>query len=279
MRPSLSSLTALMVAAVRGLPREAGEAPADPLASHMLPAPLGALVRAAAAHTQHDRTLVRLLPTLSIGLVDHISLRTRVIDAACEDAVAAGAKQLVVLGAGFDSRAYRLSCLREVDVFEVDHPATSAVKARRTRDLPRVARSVTRVTLDFEQDDLSVVLGHAGHLPTRPTAWIWEGVTMYLSDAAIDATLAVIGARSSGGSTLIMSYGPPDFAPPLYDWVVKLMGEPLRRLMTPAEVVSKLQRVGLAVLADDGTADWLARFGGGGWIVGRERVVLARRSL
>lgn len=276
MRPTLSSLTALLVAGARGLPRDVGEEPADPLASRMLPGLLGALVREVGRRSRNDRTLVRLLPTLSLGLVDHISLRTLAIDAACERAVAAGAEQLVVLGAGFDSRAYRLACLQKVDVFEVDHPATSAVKAARTRSLPVVSRSLARVVIDFERDDLDVVLTRAGHDTARPTAWIWEGVTMYLTNSAIDGSLGVIARRSSAGSTLIMSYGTPDFAPPVYLAVLKLAGEPLCTLLTPAQVAAKLDDNGLLVVSDDGSADWLARFGGGGWIVGRERVVVGR---
>ena len=278
MRARLSSLTALLVSGARALPRDVDQEPADPLASRMLPPPLGALVRAVARRSRHDRTLVRLLPTLSLGLVDHISLRTHTIDLATERAVEAGAEQLVVLGAGFDTRAYRLSCLQGVAVFELDHPATSATKARRARNLTVLAESLSRVVLDFEHDDLGAVLKHAGHDATRPTTWIWEGVTMYLTDAAIERTLAAVAARSAPGSTLITSYGPPDFVPPVYLAFLKLVQEPLRTLLTPLQMAGKVARHGFDVVADDGSADWLARDGGGGWIVGRERVIVARRS-
>lgn len=278
MRATLSSLTALLVSGARALPRDAGKEPADPLASRMLPRPLGSLVRTVASFTQHDRTLVRLLPTLSLGLVDHISLRTLTIDQAAERAVQTGAEQLVVLGAGFDTRAYRLSCLKHVAVFEVDHPATSAVKARRVQTLTPLAQSLARVVIDFERDDLEQVLARAGHDASRPTLWIWEGVTMYLTDAAIEGTLAAISRRSAPASTLVTSYGPPDFAPPVYLAFLKLAQEPLRSLFLPEQMAEKLERHGFAVISDDGTADWLAREGGGGWIVGRERVVVSTRS-
>lgn len=278
MRATFSSLTALLVSGARAIPRDVEHPAADPLATRMLPWPLGSVIAAVCARTRHDRTLVRLLPTLSVGLVDHISLRTLAIDAECEHAVAEGARQLVVLGAGFDTRAHRLACLQNASVFEVDHPATSAVKATRAAGLALTAKSLRRISIDFEHDDLDAVLAAAGHDSAVPTLWVWEGVTMYLTGAAIDQTLAVIERRSAARSTLAMSYGPPDFAPPVYLAFLRLAQEPLRTLLTPAEVASKLDTFGFEVAADHGSADWLARFGGGGWIVGRERLVVGKRQ-
>lgn len=277
MRPTWSSLTALLVSGARAVPRDVEHAAADPLAARMLPRPLGALLSTLSGLAEHDRTWVRALPTLSLGLVDHISLRTLAIDAECEAAVRGGARQLVVLGAGFDTRVHRLACLQTVDAFEVDHPATSAVKAARAKDLPLAAQSLRRVTLDFERDDLEAVLAAAGHDATVPTLWIWEGVTMYLTSAAIDETLAVVERRSAPRSTLAMSYGPPDFVPPVYLAFLRIAQEPLRTLLTPAQVADKLDHFGFRIAADHGSADWLARFGGGGWIVGRERLVVGTR--
>ncbi len=278
MRPTLSSLTALLVAGARAVPRDVAHPAADSLAMRMLPRPLAAVLQKLVEYSHHDRTLVRLLPTLSMGLVDHISLRTLAIDAECVTAVAAGAKQLVVLGAGFDTRAHRLECLHDVDVFEVDHPATSAVKAARAAGLPLCAKSLRRVRMNFEHDDLSEALAGAGHDARMPTLWVWEGVTMYLSGAAIDQTLEVLEKRSAPASTLAMSYGPPDFAPPVYLAFLRVAHEPLRSLLTAAEVAEKLSRFGFVVGTDQGLPDWLVRFGGGAWIVGRERLVVGKRQ-
>lgn len=277
MRKSLSSLTALLVSGARATPRDVELDPADPLAARMLPWPLGSVLGAWNELARTDRTRVRILPTLSLGLVDHISLRTLAIDAECAQAVAAGARQLVILGAGFDTRAHRLPCLQDVAVFEIDHPNTSAVKAQRARGVPLVAKRLERVTLDFERDDLHDVLERAGHDATLPTLWLWEGVTMYLTGAAIDQTLAVVQRRSAPRSSLLMTYGPPDFAPPVYLAFLRLASEPLRTLLTPAQVADKLEHFGYRVESDLGSVDWLQRFGGGGWIVGRERLAVARR--
>lgn len=278
MRAKLSSVTALVVAAVRAMPRDVEHAPVDPLAARMLPWPMGALAQRVAQWTAHDRTLVRLVPTASVGLVDHIALRTLVIDDVCERATKAGLAQVVILGAGFDTRAYRLPCLHDAHVFEVDHPATFRAKQARAKDLRAIARAHTAVPIDFEREELGATLARAGHDPHAPTLWIWEGVTMYLHEHAIDATLQTIGERSAAGSQLVMSYGPPDFAPSVFHVAARGVGEPVRCMLTPAQVEHKLRAVGFTLAEDSGPAEWLARFGGGGWIVARERVALAKRE-
>lgn len=274
MRAKLPSVTALVVSMSRALPRDVGRPAVDPLAARMLPRPLGWLLGRAAELTEHDRTLVRLLPTASIGLVDHVSLRTLAIDDACERAVGEGARQLVILGAGFDTRAYRLPCLHDVHAFEVDHPATFAAKEKRSAGLRPCARQLTRVAIDFERDDLGRALEAAGHERAVPTVWIWEGVTMYLTEAALDSTLHTLAARSAQRSTLVMSYGPPDFAPPVFLAAVRALGEPVRCLLPPAAAAAKLDAHGFVARSDEGPADWLSRYGGGGWIVARERIVV-----
>ena len=91
---------------------------------------------------------------LGFGMVDHVCLRTAAIDAAVVRAVEAGCRQLVILGAGLDGRAWRLNALREVDVYEVDHPDTQAEKRRRVDGLMQAASSVSFVPVDFARDRL-----------------------------------------------------------------------------------------------------------------------------
>ena len=95
----------------------------------------------------------------------------------------AGAPQVVILGAGLDGRAWRMPELRDVTVFEVDHPDSQREKAARAAALLRVAREVRFVPVDFTRDRLDEPLAAAGHDPARPTTWIWEGVVMYLTTA------------------------------------------------------------------------------------------------
>ena len=140
----------------------------------------------------------------------YMQVRTRVIDDALRAFVAGGGRQLVILGAGFDCRALRLPELAErgVRVLEVDHPATQARKKSVLAQLGAHSPS-DYVTWDFEarpMEDLPDVLDEAGLDLARPAFTIWEGVTMYLTEPAIDASLRAIRAWSYQGSRLAMTY-------------------------------------------------------------------------
>src|SRR6185503_4034069 len=107
--------------------------------------------------------------------------RTRLIDDLVDAAVRDGATQLVLLGAGYDSRAYRLPSAAAVTAFEVDHPATQAAKRRlvQARVRPERRRHVRFVPVDLEHDDLAAALAAAGFAPGRTTVLVCEGVTNY----------------------------------------------------------------------------------------------------
>ena len=132
--------------------------------------------------------------------------RTRLIDDWAGAEVAAGAQQILILGAGFDSRAWRLPSFRGLPIFEVDHPATSAVKRERIEELGAPTSRVTFVPIDFDRERLSDTLSNAGFQADRRTLVIWEGVTNYLTAEAVDATLRWVGALTEG-SRLIFTCG------------------------------------------------------------------------
>jgi methyltransferase (TIGR00027 family) len=148
-----------------------------------------------------------------IAHVDVLVCRSLAIDAEVTKAIGAGCTQLVVLGAGFDDRAHRMRELASVRVFEVDHPATQATKRARAAALPRVCRELTYAACDFERDLLGERLAAAGHRTDQQTVWIWEGVTLYLRDQAIQDTLAQLAARSAPGSRLVVEYHEPGISP------------------------------------------------------------------
>jgi len=137
----------------------------------------------------------------AIAELDAIPLRVSAIDRELEAAVSAGCTQVVILGAGLDTRALRMSVLAQVVVFEVDHPATQAHKRRKTSTLRPLARSLRFVPVDFERTDLTACLDEAGFEPEQTTAWIWEGVVMYLTDGALRRTLEHVAHGSAGGSS------------------------------------------------------------------------------
>jgi len=171
---------------------------------------------------------------------------------AIDDAVrSAAAPQLAILGAGLDGRAWRMPELSEVTVFEVDHPDSQRDKLARTAALTKVAREIRFVPVDFTRDDLNQALASAGHDPARATTWIWEGVVMYLTQAAIEATLAVIERRSARGSRLIVLYHSPALKRLLISLIVRRLGEPFRSYATADEMRVLLAKYGFTVRRDE----------------------------
>ena len=195
-------------------------------------------------------------------MADLIALRTTAIDTSVRDAIAGGATQLVILGAGYDGRAWRLNELAGVKVFEVDHPATQGEKRTRVADLPPATGTVSFVPIDFEREALGTVLDRAGHDRSSPTCWIWEGVVMYLTREAMRSTLAGIGDRSARGSTLILNYHSAHRRF-LASLMFRLIGEPQISAWTREEMAADLRSAGFTVGDDSGMADWNNRFAEG----------------
>lgn len=222
-------------------------------------------------------------PRFREGLVraaDVMVLRTVVIDDEVRDAIRAGARQLVILGAGLDGRAFRMAELAESDVLEVDHPDTQAEKRERSRALALASRSHRFVGVDFERDPLDRALASAGHRASEPTIWIWEGVVMYLGVEAVRSTLAAIAARSAPGSTLVIQYNTREGRSFASNLVLRLWGEPQIGLRSPEEIASELAGAGFRVVSDSGVPDWAARHGAPNpplKIAKRARIVVARR--
>jgi methyltransferase (TIGR00027 family) len=171
----------------------------------------------------------------------YMQLRTRVIDDDVVDFARSGGKQIVLMGAGFDCRAWRLAALSGATVFEVDHPATQAAKRRIMSGEPTRGR-VVFVPWDFESQsvsDLPARLVREGHDPSAPTITVLEGVVMYLTAPALDATFASIAKYSSSGSPLAVTYLKKELMQPLAPLqtarrvVVQWVGEPFRTGFDP----------------------------------------------
>jgi methyltransferase (TIGR00027 family) len=132
--------------------------------------------------------------------------RTRLIDELiC--AASPSIDELVILGAGYDTRAHRLDCLSDNAVYEIDHPNTQGAKrAILARATALAARSLAFVAIDFERDDLVSALTASGYQRDKRTMFLWEGVTQYLSPTAVDKTLAAIRQVARQGDTLVFTY-------------------------------------------------------------------------
>jgi methyltransferase (TIGR00027 family) len=116
------------------------------------------------------------------------------------------ARQLVILGAGLDARAWRMSELARATVFEVDHQASQQDKRRRIGGLAPAAERVVWVAIDLASERLGPPLERAGFDRQAVTTWVWEGVVPYLSAGEVRATVAQIAELSAPGSRLVVNY-------------------------------------------------------------------------
>ena len=121
--------------------------------------------------------------------------------------IEAGLEQMVILGAGFDTRAYRTPGMDGIAVFEVDHPVTQGAKLKAIRGVVEpMPANVTFVAVDFDTDSLGERLQASGYREDLRTLFVWQGVTMYLTPGGVDATLHFIAAHSAPGSVVIFDY-------------------------------------------------------------------------
>jgi methyltransferase (TIGR00027 family) len=189
--------------------------------------------------------------------VMYMQVRTRVLDDILLSFVAGGGRQVVLLGAGYDCRALRFArALEGATVFEVDHPATQGHKRRVLAAAPA---SVRYVSWDFEarpMRELPSALAAAGHDAARPSLTIWEGVTMYLTPDAIDASVRAVRAYSGTGSQLAITYftrdmlEKPSAIRTMMSVVVAQAGEPFRFGWHPGELPGWLAARGFALDRD-----------------------------
>jgi methyltransferase (TIGR00027 family) len=184
--------------------------------------------------------------------------RTKLIDDVLLDALRDGITQVVILGAGFDCRAYRLLRLENAAVFEVDHPATHATKlACLQRGLPEFPENVHHVEIDFLRQTLREAMAKSGFKLSASSIFLWEGVTQYLTREAIDAVLSFV-ASCCVDTRLVFTYvhaGMLDGAVP-FKAATRLLrgyarlGEPWTFGLRPEEVSGFLKQRGLCLERD-----------------------------
>ena len=203
MRKNQSSLTAAGIAIARGVESEKPEGERicyDPYARRFVP---GWLYSTMAFFIRSGYAARR-----GPGVGEFLVARERYIDDVLQGFLDNGLQQLVILGAGYDSRAYRFDRLIEqVKVFEVDHPATQTDKLAKVRAVfGTIPEHVTYVPVDFDTQTQEERLPESGYDPNLKTLFIWQGVTMYLTARAVDDTLRFSVQRSTPGSAIVFDY-------------------------------------------------------------------------
>ena len=135
-------------------------------------------------------------------------VRTRFIDERLEHAIRNGATQVVIMGAGFDTRAHRFAeLLQGTPVIEIDYGATQLYKKQRVEAaLGGAPANVVYASIDFARESLGEVLRRGGFQSGRKTYYICEGVSMYVPEEGMKETLRAIAAESAPGSALLLEY-------------------------------------------------------------------------
>ncbi len=181
----------------------------DGLAYQVLPFPMRALAWLARPAFVRD-WMVRTIEKLAPGIWGGLLCRKRYIDEKLIGSLAQ-IDAVVNLGAGFDTRAYRLRALADTPVWEVDLPENIEAKRVRLRTVfGAVPPHVTLVPVDLEHEELGAVLAAHGYTANMRTFFIWEAVTQYLTEAGIRATFDFL-AKAASGSRLAFTYVRKDF--------------------------------------------------------------------
>jgi methyltransferase (TIGR00027 family) len=237
--------TADGVALIRALEQHA-PAPLfdDPMAARMLSGWPASVV----ARRPLRRVFLRVLERVGPGFYGAVVCRTRVIDDACRDALAAGISRVVIVGAGMDTRPYRMPEMAAARVWEFDLPTAQAVKkVTVTRALGTLPSHVSYLPLDLTSPSAGKVLASAGN---GRTLVICEAVTMYLPADAVETIVEYAGGLAPG-SRLILTYLPKAVADAIRGggWSRRLRW---RSAYHPEEIAARLAAHGLSPLADLG---------------------------
>jgi methyltransferase (TIGR00027 family) len=176
--------------------------------------------------------------------------------------------QVLILGAGFDTRAWRLPGMERVRVFELDHPATQAAKQRVLRRGGRSAVHVSFVPVVFGADDPGRALAASGFTAGAPALVLWEGVTNYLDGETVDATFGLLASVLGPGSLVLFTYvdagmldGSAVFAGAQTTMrAVARAGEPFTFGFVPSQLPAYLAARGFSLLSDERVSDAARRF-------------------
>jgi len=193
------------------------------------------------------------------------------IDGILQSMAANAVKQVVHIGAGFDSRPYRFGeTMHDVQFFEVDQPATLNQKTRMVKAIfGELPDNVTYIPFDYRSKPVFDVLTRAGYDQRLKSLFVWEATTVLTDRTIVDNTLQSIARRSAFGSEVVFDYVPDavvngDFSKypgARYEVVqCRVKGEPWKFGIAEGQTVDFMARRGLRVISDLGTKDLAGRY-------------------
>lgn len=236
---------------------------ADPVAMRLLREHERTVVEQVRAEQPPKRMRERMSYEFVRGCAALMAPRTVAIDDAIREH---DSTQVVIVGAGLDTRSWRMRELADTTVFEVDHPATQADKRDRLGDTSAAAGQLHFVTDDLTARTLDGSLDGAGHDAHVPTTWVWEGVVPYLTAEQVTASVAAIAGRSATGSRLVINYQTPSARASIGRTVGRVMmrlarspdpwsAEPHRSHWTPQQLSSLVDHHGFTTRSDRSLLD------------------------
>lgn len=211
-----------------------------------------------------QRLLRWIIHLKSPGGYYFIITRTRHFDETLLSEIRSGVEQVVLLGAGYDSRPFRFQEeLRQVKVFEIDHPGT---QGRKKRLLKRIGldspANLRYLPIDFNRNSLQTALLEHGFSRKKKTLFLWEGVSYYLPHPAVKSVLDFVGTCARG-SSIVFDYAIRDFVEkdtstyggkPIASWLKKIR-EPFLFGLNANETQQFLARHELHTVSDLGPED------------------------
>ena len=231
----------------------------DHLAKHFL-GPKYKLITGCMPH----RLMKAAIEMISPGSYGFIITRTCLFDKTLEEEIRLGIRQLVILGAGYDSRPFRFADqLKNIKIFELDFPGTQLHKRKRlARVVSKVPDNLVFIPIDFNKESFELSLLKRGFNPYVKTLFLWEGVSYYLPESVVKKVFSYVSTCASG-SSIVFDYATKDFVngdhtsyggKQLSKWLKKI-NEPFLFGMNAGESRSFLHHCGLSLLADYSPAD------------------------
>jgi methyltransferase (TIGR00027 family) len=239
----------------------------DPYAIQFL-TPAHRLLCRLASFPPAERLFYHLIQRRIPGALASGLARTRLIDDLLETTIQQGVRQVIIPGAGFDTRSIRLTNLKDISIIEIDHPDTARCKLQTlTRHIKTLPKNTRYLSIDFNKQSLEDLFKQQAIDLSLPTTLIWEGVTNYLQREAIDAVFALAG-KFAKGSFIIFTYIDKKVLenPASYYGAARLIKDldAIEERWTfgfsPAELPGYLSEFGLSLLKDAGAADYRQQY-------------------
>lgn len=242
----------------------------DPYAVHFIDPEI---LKFATAHPAEAEAKLKEMEEFLPGLSNSIRARVRYFDDFIEMTCREGLEQLVILGAGYDTRAYRLPGLkRKVRVFEVDHRDTQRIKSDKILEIfGSLPEHVVFVPMDLEFDDLGEILRANGYSPDQKTLFVLEGLVMYLPLEAIDEIFSYIVHHTGRGSAILFDYFPASVIDGSSEHEIaanirsftQMIGEPLQYGVPDGEIEKTLTDYGFSRISNMTSDQYKSMFFGG----------------